>query len=132
MDTPSPKDRLLTGAQKLGKLWNEGQRCTDGWASYCTCEIPKTFCKGKELWMSLAAGEGRGLGEGPFEVVEAMLASEFEASKLTMVVEVPDLGKVRVGPKGEVPWKSFLGQDIEALRTVLSILTSFPGSKVVA
>lgn len=132
IDAPLPS-RLLKGASVLGKLWRENIRCPGGWSSKCDCpsESRSKFCVGKLQFVKLATEVGRMITDGPLGLVEAMTPEEREATGLTVTLEYPELGKVKVGPKGDIPWKVYKDIEETTLRTVLSVLKTFPGSKVV-
>jgi hypothetical protein len=86
--------RLLKGAENLGAAWRDGQRCLSGFSRICPCSQPTDFCQIKRKWIALAeeyyGGPPFGLGGNePFYIVEAMTVSQFKATKLTAIVEVP-------------------------------------------
>lgn len=110
--------RLLRGAEVLGRLWRAGQRCLSGWARICPCPNPTEFCQVKVKWIGLSdeyyGGPPFGLaGHEPFYVIEAMTVSQWRASGLTAVVEVPGGEKIRVGVRGTT-WKTLV--DLAALQ----------------
>lgn len=112
--------RLKNGAGILGELHRLGQRCISGWSRICPCPNPTDFCTAKRRWVSIAdeyyGGPPFGLsGHEPFYVIEAMTVSQWHATKLTAIVEVPcgvvtdtDVGMrttIRVGVRGTT-WKT--------------------------
>jgi len=106
------KSRLLRGSAILGKLWHEGVRCKAGWSMKCPCGDGETeFCGAKGKWIGILRDYHRdswpyGLtGSEPFFVVEAMTASMFDASGMTIRIETPEGAELRVGPKG-TDWKT--------------------------
>jgi hypothetical protein len=128
-----PESRLERGAAALGKLWKAGDvRC--GWSGVCLCEERTKFCGGKELWVRLAREEGRKVGASDYAIIEAMTDDELKASTLTVVFEIPEVGKVGIGGEnGQVDFDFVLAlheKDREGARRVLATLAAFPGSKV--
>jgi hypothetical protein len=86
--------RLLKGATNLGEAWRAGQRCLSGFSRICPCPTPTEFCQIKRKWIVLAeeyyGGPPFGLtGNELFYVVEAMTVSQFKATKLTAIVQLP-------------------------------------------
>jgi len=111
--------RLLKGAGHLGRLYREGQRCLSGWSRICPCPTPTDFCQVKVKWVALAdelyGGPPSSLaGHEPYYVIEAMTLSQFRASGLTALIELPGTPvPLRVGAQGTT-WKTIL--DLAALR----------------
>lgn len=111
--------RLLRGAEILGRLYRGGQRCLSGWARICPCPTPTEFCQAKVKWVGVAdeyyGGPPFGLaGHEPYYVIEAMLVSQFRATGLTVLVEVPGgTAPIRVGVRGTT-WKTIA--DLAALQ----------------
>jgi hypothetical protein len=104
--------RLLHGAEVLGRLWREKVRCKSGWASGCSCEPPTDFCAVKAKWVALyieyTGFENSGwlAFNEPFGVIEAMSVRQFEATGITVRVELPGASvPLLVGPKGTW-WKT--------------------------
>ena len=152
---PPAAERLLRGAKVLGTLWMKNIRCPMAWQySVCTCEPKTEFCKARALWMELLTSEivamNRDAGlvgdadidggavrldepSTDFDLIMQMTAAEFEASGLTLVLEFPEIGTVKVGPKGSIPWKAFVLKTKNAndLKIVMKVLRDFPGAKVV-
>ena len=132
---PDTKTRLLNGARLLGNLFRRGQATPCGWAlcaSGVLCDHPDEWCKTRRLWVRLALEEKRTLEAGDWGLVESFTLEEFETSGVTLAVEVPEFGAIKVGgQKGEVPIRSLpeLG-GIDGLRSVIMVLRAFPGSKV--
>lgn len=134
------KMRLMKGASVLAKLWREGKRCASrGWAPACEC-VPdqKTkFCGAKMFWVSLATQDGREVRENEgWGIFLAMRAKELEAvesSGLTLVIEHPDHGRIRIGKKGEASIQDFvrLVDAPDGVDGFLKILKVFPKAKVV-
>lgn len=131
--------RLLKGARILGELYHAGSRCKDGFAKKCSCKLPGKFCQAKSRWLDLVGqevkeGAPRALPEadGPQYVLEAMKWEEIEATGLTLTYETKEVGTFKVGPKGHVPWSMMkkLQGDVFLLPTIMQILETFPGSKV--
>ncbi len=99
--------RLVKGAEVLGQLWREGVRCGGEWGNICVCQTPNDFCTAKKRFLALV----RELHDGkyPYDlsgnegilVLECMDAKMFEASGLTIVLEVPPKRAIlRIGRKG--------------------------------
>ena len=89
MTEKDPLVRLRLGAKVLGDFWRKGYRCVSGWATSCADEPEARthFCKAKAQWADLASSIGRCLDEeSKYGVVEAMRASEFEASSTPPMV----------------------------------------------
>lgn len=127
------KARLLKGAGYLGKLWQGNVRCQSGFKLACACEPKTKFCEAKALWLKLAGEDSRVVGgsEDEFAVVNLMTLPEREATGLTVTVDYPGVGPVRVGPSGDIPWKLHGAMDPDSVKSVLMILKTFAGSKVV-
>lgn len=105
--------RLLRGAELLGKFWKAGQRCISEWARICPCQNQTEFCQVKVKWVALA-DEFYGKppwgmsGYETFYVVEAMTVSQWRASGLTALVQVPGREEfIRVGIRGTT-WKTLV------------------------
>lgn len=126
--------RLLRGAEILGDLWRSGVRCKSGWASGCSCKEvggETDFCVAKQRWVALyiehAGFEVSGwlAFNEPFGVIEAMSVRQFDATGLTVLVEV--LGTktpIRVGPRGTC-WQTIVDLGaIDATKDYGSALTS--------
>jgi len=130
-------ERLLRGAAHMGKLWlAKAVKAECGWALDCRCPEPSSWCKAKALWLRLAVEDERVTSEtidGPFALVALMSAEEIVATKLTVTFDLPDLGKIMLGPKGQMTWETFFGlaRDGKSFETVLAVLKGFPGAKVV-
>lgn len=132
-------ERLLRGAAHMGRLWlakKEAAAC--GWTLGCTCTAPSAWCKAKALWLRLAIEDERVTSEteeGPFALLALMSVEELVATRLTVTFDLPDLGKIMLGPKGQIPWETFFAlvkdRDGKSFETVLSVLKGFPGAKVV-
>jgi hypothetical protein len=101
--------RLVRGAEVLGQLWRDGVRCGGQWSIVCVCQTPNDFCACKKKFLGLV----RELYDGKYPhdlsgcegllVLECMDARMFEASGLTIVLEVPPKrALLRVGRKGTV------------------------------
>lgn len=125
--------RLMNGAKMLGILWRSGQRCRSGWSNECCCNPRTRFCSGKFQWTELARQDDRPLEGGQYMILEAMSMSELEASGIILSVDIPGLGKVRVGKGGEIPANDFLtlAKNPTGIESVFKILNAFPGSKVI-
>lgn len=121
--------RLLRGASVLGRLHAKEEAGKCGWAVECACGEPAPWCKAKALWVKLAVEDGRKV-EG--ELWQTFTKEELAEAKLTVTLDIPGLGHVKVGPKGDLPWDAVdkVGGEAETLRAVLMILRNFPGSKV--
>lgn len=133
--------RLVNGSRLLGQLWRDGIRCQDGWRAKCDCENPTRFCRAKVQWASMVATvlERRGgddvFSGTDFEIVEAMTGQELVSSGLTLNLEVPGFGRLKVGPKGDVGYDVVAAAsqtDIMGLKAILAVIKKFPGSKVVS
>jgi hypothetical protein len=145
---PDTEARLLKGARLLGNLFRRGQMTPCGWnlcGSGIVCDADREllhgeeWCRARRLFVRLALESGRTLIAGKYGLAESFTAQEFEASGVTLLVEIPELlevqpelGPIRVGgPKGEVSLRSIpsLG-GIEGLKSVVMVLRAFPGSAV--
>lgn len=136
------EDRLVKGAAVLGRFWREGKRCARDWSDGCSCEVPSEFCKAKAKWLELLMArieEQRAAGDelraipldSKFGLVECMTSAELSASGLTVELE-GEVGRFKVGPKGDIEWKDFCKSDGKVLSTVLKVLRSFPGAKLIS
>ena len=99
--------RLLKGAAVIGRLWREGVRCRGEFGPICLCEPKTDFCWVKEKWLALVREFYDGKypynlsGNEGILVLECMDAKMFEASGLTIVLEVPpNRAILRIGRKG--------------------------------
>lgn len=101
--------RLLKGAENMGTAWRAGQRCLSEFSRICPCTNPTDFCQVKLKWIQIAeeyyGGQPFGLaGHESYYVIEAMTISQFRATGLTAVIEIPTDSfsgeKIYVGPKG--------------------------------
>lgn len=86
--------RLLRGAEVLGRLWRDEGKPPCGWKAVCDCKSKLEFCAAKLKWVDLAReyyqGDPWGLrGDEPFYMIEAMTNSQFKATGLTALVQVP-------------------------------------------
>jgi hypothetical protein len=134
-------ERLLRGAAHMGRLWLKKIKAECGWAFACPCMIDGTmteWCKAKALWFKLAVEDRRVTGEtadGPFALIELMTVDEVVATKLTVTFDLPGLGEIMLGPKGQMLWETFFSlvkdQNGKSLETVFAVLKNFPGAKVV-
>lgn len=111
--------RLTRGAEVLGVLWRSGVRCEGGWPFGC-CERETEFCAAKKKWIALyleLGTAGRPAPDHPFGVIEAMSVRQFEATGITVRVELPGaLVPLLIGPKGTV-WKTV--SDLAAIEDVV-------------
>lgn len=127
-------ERLMKGALALGKLWKEQVRCDGGWSVECPEQKKNKFCEAKRLWCNLLFESARPHDppdpSNKFWVVESMTRKEFEAADIVMVVEIPGIGTVRVGKRGDVPFASLARMSIEGLASVNLVLKAFPGAVV--
>jgi len=127
------EERLLRGAEMLGRLWKgDFRRCESGWSPMCSCERRSDFCQAKELWIRLALEDGRQIDEfSPMAIIEAMKVSEIKAAGLTLSVQFPS-GTVDVGPTSGMNWDTLL-QNMghpDDLVSVFRVLSIFKGSRV--
>lgn len=126
--------RLVNGAKVLGQLYRAGGRCEEGWACGCSRKISK-FCIAKGQWLALAIQASRPLPDqdGPFALIEMMTPAEFDASGLTLTVELPEIGTVKIGPKGQMSMADLLtlAANPESAKGTFKVLQGFPGSRVV-
>lgn len=137
LQKPPVSERLKAGAKILGDLWRDpSQRCDAGWSlDACTCEFPKKFCKARVHWLTLAVEAGRELHEDAYGLALAMLASEWDATGLTMKIEHPTLGPILIGSStssvtGMVDMAR-MADAPEVLESTLRVLKAFPKAKVV-
>lgn len=128
------KARLFKGATVIGKFWRDGLRCSAAWAPSCTDEQQTDFCKAKMRWVELALQDGRQIADTPSGILSTgMLAREFDATGITMTIDNPDHGLVRVGPKGELLMSDLakLETEPDGIGGFLKILKVFPRAAVV-
>lgn len=129
-----PADRrLVNGAKLLGSLWRAGDRCMNGWSVGCLDSAPSGFCEAKAQWIELARETGRTISEEPFRLAVAMTDEELEATGMTLSIDIPEYGPVRLGPKGSMtPAQAaeLAGRPAE-FAAVMRVLGTFPGSKMV-
>ena len=130
--------RLGKGSAYLGEVRSKGLRCGGGWTSECPCGTAATaLCRGKLRWIKylLELHDGQWpyelTGKEPFAIIEAMTVSQFMATGLTALVELPGAEKpIRVGKRGTI-WETIVhlaltvpGEDREqALKSVQDIQT---------
>lgn len=132
---PDSKTRLVNGARLLGNLFRRGQATACGWSlcgSGILCEHTDEWCRSRRLWVRLALEEGRTLEAGEFGLAESFKLEEFETSGITLAVDVPEVGVVKIGGvKGQIPIRALptVG-GLESLKSVAMVLRAFPGSKV--
>jgi len=144
-------ERLLEGAKTVGALWRAGERCqTTGWAvkglenaescedqfdpdELCKCGVKATrFCKAKVQWMLLAMAEPREIATGEFGFALTMKGSEWDASGLSLIWKVADVGDLKIGKKGALTMKELkelMAEPLAATAT-LRLIRAFPGAKV--
>ncbi len=128
------KARLFKGARVIGKFWRDGLRCNAAWAPSCPDEEKTDFCKAKMRWVELALQDGRQIADTPNGILATgMLAMEFDATGITMTIDNPDHGLIRVGPKGELLMRDLAKLETapDALDGFLKILKVFPKAAVV-
>ena len=128
-------DRLLNGAKVLGDFWRRGDRCSTKWASSCGDAVvgKPDFCKAKLKWVTLALSCGSSIDhESEYAVIEAMMISEFEASGLTMLIEHPTHGRIKVGPKEALSLRDLtvLADAQDQVGGTLKVLEAFPGAMI--
>lgn len=130
MRTSPITSRLLRGAKVLADFWRAGQRCEAGWDPLCPEGVNADFCKAKLQWVQLAYP--REFGSGPFSIIEAMTVAEFEASGLTIEIDHPTHGHIKIGPKGPLSMTelSLMYMDPDAVPATLKIMEAFPSAKV--
>lgn len=128
--------RLLNGAKMLGSLWNSQIRCPRGWQE-CQCEESERtkFCKAKRQWLALGLEHREPHiryvnPESPIYLLECMTTAELDLTGVTVTVEIPEIGRIKVGAKGEITWKALYETGPETLKAVMMILRQFPGSKL--
>jgi hypothetical protein len=132
--------RLLEGAKVLGQLWQKYKGCAKAWdvSEVCACladQKPSPFCRARTRWLTLALEAGREVVDGEWGLFYSMTASEWDATGLTIKIELLDIGGVvAVGPAGAVTMRG-LAQIAEkggkeGLRGALKIIQSFEGSKI--
>lgn len=99
--------RLVRGAEVLGRLWREGNRCVSEWSGVCPCDPKKDFCVAKRKWLDLVLELNGGKyphglsGNEGFLVLECMDQAAFDASELTILKTVPGArSPIRVGRNG--------------------------------
>lgn len=127
----------------LGKLWRErGEKgaCAQAWdiGASCACpkgEKPSPFCRARTRWIELAVEAGREIVEGEWGLVYSMTASEWDATGLTLKVDIPEAGGlVSVGSKesismADLAYLAMSGKK-EGLRDVLAIQRVFPDARI--
>lgn len=133
-------ERLRRGAEIMGELWREGQRCTAQWSSTGKCECKKRskFCAARSQWVDLmlakdAENQDRQLdtndADHPFGLFDHMLASELAATGLTITLD----NGVKVGPSGNVGYRlaiEIATDEAPGAGALAMLLKSFRGSKV--
>jgi len=125
------KERLLKGCKVLGNFWRTKERCAEGWKSTeCACGPKTKFCKAKAQWVDLALQDGRMLEEGEYGVAMMMRAEEWDETGLSLIVDIPDIGKVDVGQKGVISIKELAKVTPETMPSILKIFKFFPDSQV--
>jgi hypothetical protein len=99
--------RLVRGAEILGQLWRDKIRCGGEWGPICVCQNPNDFCTAKKRFLGLVLEFNDGkypydlAGHEGFLVLECMDSKMFEASGLTIVLELPPKrALMRIGRKG--------------------------------
>ncbi len=127
--------RLLVGAKVLGDLWRRGERCTTKWGASCSDSGggKSNFCKAKLQWVTLALSCGSTIDhKSEYAVIESMMASEFDASRLTMTIKHPTHGQMRVGPKAPLALGDLtvLADAQEHVRGTIKVLEAFPGATI--
>jgi hypothetical protein len=134
-DSAPIEQRLVNGARIMGTFWRAGDRCISGWAIDChELESSRSrICKAKLQWVELALTVGREILDEKYGVVLAMTNDEFEAAGLTVVLEIPERGTLRLGPKGGMTARQYLdlAEHPDGLAAVMRVLGAFPGSKMV-
>lgn len=133
-------ERLRNGARIMGELWRAGQRCTASWSASgeCLCQKKSTFCKARRQWIDLMISED---GENParaiegdeedhpFAMFEAMLASELDATCLTITLD----NGVKIGPAGSTAVKfavEISSGEAHGAGALAMLLRTFRGSKI--
>lgn len=147
-------ERLKKGAEILGKLWREGVHCGEEWgvlcpednpmeAVDCFCEPKNKFCTAKKQWLMLVTEDGRPesagplgfreIRQGPFGLIETMTGTEWDATGLTVKIDFPGVGIHGIGPKGIMGRQDLvkLFEAPETLRSIVLMMSKFPGLKVV-
>jgi hypothetical protein len=106
--------RLVKGAEILGRLWREEIRCRSEWSVVCPCEVKNDFCKAKKRWLELVLEFNGGTyphglsGNEGLLVLECMSNEMFTASGLTIVLSMPpNRALMRIGRKGTC-WQTIL------------------------
>lgn len=99
--------RLVKGAEILGRLYKEGDRCVSEWTGICPCEPKRNFCVAKRKWLDLVLELHGGKyphglsGNEGFLVLECMDQAAFDASGLTILKAIPGARvPIRVGRNG--------------------------------
>lgn len=127
----STRERLMIGAAKMGELWLKGERCAEGWRSgECSCNPETMFCRAKKLWIRLALENGRMIEDGEFDLALLMTGREWDHTGLSLNVEFPEVGIVKIGSKGMIRMADLAKTPPETLASVLKILKNFPDSLV--
>lgn len=107
-------DRLIKGAEVLGRLWRKGVRCVSLWSGICPCSQKNDFCTAKTKWLGIVrefyGGPPYALpwnfpyvlsGTEGYFLLEAMSRKMFEATGLTIRIARPEDGvPIRIGPRG--------------------------------
>jgi hypothetical protein len=136
--------RLVNGARLLGQLWRSGERCANGWSGRCECQAKTKFCAAKAQWCQLKATtpDWRKFEDSaaPFAVIDTMTLNEIAATGLTVEYRLYENARtLKVGPKGEISVMDFaeicaassVGESRAEAESVLRIMTTFSGAKVV-
>jgi hypothetical protein len=136
MAEPTTAERLLKGAEVLGRLFRSGVFCQNGWGMICTCPVQTEFCKAKTKWLGLASadyiGRLRPDQGSPFYLLESMRCSEADALGLECTVNFEGIGVVLVGKGSQIPWSTLAqyasDERKEDGRAVLMVLAKFTKS----
>jgi hypothetical protein len=149
MSDLSIDERLKNGARLLGKLLHSGVKCSAGWSGMvCSCRPRNRFCEAKAQWVAMKKEQLAARGENirdivapehPCAIALLMSIDEFEAAAITMPMTLPGRGDdapdvvLRVGAKGQIGMRELraLSDIPDALSSVMNVLSTFPGSRVV-
>jgi hypothetical protein len=82
--------------------------------------------------MLLAMAEPREIVTGEFGLALTMTGSEWDASGLTLIWDVPEVGALKIGRKGALSMKELKGlmAEPQSGRTTLRLIKAFPFAKV--
>lgn len=141
----SLSERLIEGAGILGRLWKRNRRCASrGWSipqddyleepfaiNSCECSVQNEFCKGRLLWITLAADNRQEIVTGDHGLAFTMTSQQWDATGLTITLPIEG-GQVTVGPKGSMSMAHFreLAKDPKGSAGIFALIKAFPKARI--